>query len=454
MRISYKENKLFVILIFTSFVIVVGYLFVSKYRVAFNSNVDHVTDDYGTIEKLFDYIELYSLLDKVKFVQPIYGIDLPSKHNPKEPYIERSKTIEKYLKQNFKLNNYSILDVGMGSGFMSHYFQGRGAHVNGIDTEEKYVRISNLLAKINGLPETYKLGKLDYEYTKKIGYEDDVIFLLGPLRHVNNDYGLEVAQNIVKELIEKSPIIVVEVIDKQEKVPFQWKKNLPENVTDFFKKCDNCDTTKIGSFTNHITKSCRPLYLLTRNRITVNGEPYKIDSIASETLQGPNIKIKYRYYESGNFLVKENIKPTGTYWSSHDRYNTLKSLDFVFLPKLIDYEIAHKRDLVVMEKVVGEPIKNVIKDLNGKTDFKLVKAFINLLRDLKENKLVYKNMTIDDLIVNSGKLYLRDVDKIIVSNGSNKKDFERVLKILYQLNYRVSLDDVSPSENYNLEVLY
>lgn len=214
-------------------------------------------------------LKISELRQKVEAYQPLYKID----KNAKRDSIDRAWAIFNDLKlvtnqSDNKAANLSLIDIGSSLGYFTLFFADRDFKTKGIESNYNNYSLSKLVAaknKINNV--CFSWDTFDANYVAKMSSRYDVGLALSVLHHINNIHGLEYTQNLINELAKKVSILYLELATKQEPVEFEWQQSLPENIEDFFAKCDGCDIKLLGEFSNHLSATKRPIYRIIKKKL-------------------------------------------------------------------------------------------------------------------------------------------------------------------------------------------
>jgi O-antigen chain-terminating bifunctional methyltransferase/kinase len=219
---------------------------------------------------------LRTLLKGVEFYQPIYGLEDVFTEEPCRPNTkERAEGIKKALGD---VNGKHILDVGSSLGYMDFFLADHGAITEGWDFKAENVVICDLIKDIivPQAPITFKHLDFNPNTVETIANgQFDVILLLSVLHHITAAAGIEVVQNMLKSLIEKSPTLIVELASSREYASEEnrtnsllstatWLDKLPENDMDFFSAMGNVKIEVIGEHVTHVSTVLRKTYIITR----------------------------------------------------------------------------------------------------------------------------------------------------------------------------------------------
>ncbi|MHC5719169.1 MAG: class I SAM-dependent methyltransferase, partial [Nostoc sp.] len=221
-------------------------------------------------------IKLSHLLKKIEYYQPLYKIPSLLKNSvPQRTCEDRCQAIENtLLTLGNNLTGIKILDVGSSLGYNSFFFAERKAHVLGIDNNIENVLASRLISEINGINIDFKVAEFDLDYSNLIQKSEyDVVFLLSVIHHIIYSKGLEYTKEMMEILLDKVPVIIVELAVKDEEnedKDLYWREALPNDSLSIFENCQDIHINLIGYFSTHFSSVKRPLYAISKKIIKVN----------------------------------------------------------------------------------------------------------------------------------------------------------------------------------------
>lgn len=217
--------------------------------------------------KLFIVInKLYALLllQKTQYYQPLYHFSIIKKKQPERICIDRADAIYREIHTHYP--RARILDIGCNFGYFSYYFADRGFEVTGIDYSLKNIRICHLLNQIHGKNICFSTANFSEPFVDALKpNEYQFAFLFSVMHHLIYSNSLSYAQDLIAHLLEKIPVLFIELALKTEPTSSPWKSALPEDERLLFAKCKDITIKKIGSFaTSKGMIGQRPLYKVSR----------------------------------------------------------------------------------------------------------------------------------------------------------------------------------------------
>jgi O-antigen chain-terminating methyltransferase len=306
---------------------------------------------------------LRELAKRVEPYQPTYGItgvfDVAAR-----PSKDRAVAIERFLG---RLRGKRILDIGSSLGYMDFFLADRGAHTEGWDFRAENVEVARQVGAINGIPAKFRTKPLDQDTVQTVhGGDFDVVLLLSVLHHIIHFQGLETAKQLVAQLLDRVPVLIVELAEKGEDAALFWDEAQPEDPREVLALvADVADVHLLGRFPTHLSGQDRGLYAVVRRQsVAVNGRDYAYDSVTREAYEGsPMAERNYRrrYYFGPDYIIKEYL------------YSDLKQQEFrqaineisLAVNVLAPAKVWHIGEVVDFEFGVHE-VRTVLKRIPGK----------------------------------------------------------------------------------------
>lgn len=252
---------------------------------------------------------LRTLVSRVEPYQPLYGIggiiDQPARTSA-----DRARAIESAMSG---VRGKRILDVGASFGYMSYYFADRAAVVTGWEANPQNTEVARQVGAVNGLRATFLTKELNLENARTIEPGSfDCAFVLAVFHHIIHFQGLEAAQQIMAELIDRIPVVFLELAARGEDADLFWDAAQPEDpltLLDLVR--DRVQIDCLGVFDTHLSDRQRPLYRVSRPKVVeVDGHDYAYDTASSEAYHnspiadGPWRRV---YYHSATHVIKEYV---------------------------------------------------------------------------------------------------------------------------------------------------
>lgn len=419
-----------------------------------------------------DSKELLDLLPKVEIYQPLYNVSIPkeSKVNLDIKRLESSKnradTVLQYLKNNSKGKSLNILDIGSSIGYMDLYFGESGHKTYGIDTNDNNVKISRLLAKFNQLDNVkFDVKEFNKEFVNEIDYSYDVAFIFSVLHHVIKERGLEYTQDLMVSLLDKTPLIFVELALAQEDVAFPWKESLPEDHLAVFAKCKDCQIELLGYFDTHLSDVKRPLYAVKKKSMLINGKVYGYDKLSFTSYNHNSKSIDgrtRRYYTSDDYIIKEVVAKylpikyeCGNVVSFYRNNKDL--IENLSIAKLYDWQQNGERIRFVFEKIKGDNLADIINVIDDKQKRNIVYKVINIISYIEKSGLYYNDLRpwnfIVDLMPNS-EVDVKIIDFDMSMPVAVESSLESLLWLMQQLNKgEVEVIDFAKNDMKKVDIL-
>jgi SAM-dependent methyltransferase len=408
---------------------------------------------------------LIELLNSVEFYQPLYNINFGEKtkiQSPKreETTIERSNLIYNYLKKDIKNSKVTVLDIGSSLGYVSMFLADRGADVVGIDSNAQNVEVANLVANINKLKNVkFQNSIFDLEYVDSLNRQYDVAILFSVIHHIINAHGLEYAQKLMCNLLNKVPMIFVELAISEEDVPFKWKESLPKDPLKVFEPCD-CSIEKLSEYDTHLSNVKRPLYLIKKKQIAINKKRYNYSKlrISSYAHDDPNrvIQNNSRFYQGDEYFIKEvhlqdTNKAIQSLTSLSFYFNNAKVINNLNIPKLLDFYCDKNSCFFLYENIKnGINVAENLKKWTNEEKKEIIKQLSNIITTLEDNNIYPKDIRPWNTMVqkskdNKLKVYLIDFDEFY-NPFEKPKMLIDILWMMYELTFE-KVDDIGRSKD-------
>lgn len=407
--------------------------YITKQLESIQGKLAEIQGDVGNHDTRLDHLK--RILAEVEHYQPAYHVSGVI-DNPARDSLDRCRAIESYLG---KVPGTYLLDIGASLGYVCYYFTDRGAVCEGWEYNPKNTEAARLIGEINGIATAVKTKSLDDETVKTIQPGDfDVVTILNVFHHTIHYNGLEYTQKLVKELIERVPVMIVELAKKGEDPKLFWDKAQPKDELAIFDLVkDKVNITKIGDFSNHLSDKFRPLYAVTSKEKTVaiNGRTYQYDKKSNEAYSKSIVaysKLKRHYYFALNYIIKEYE------FTKYDDNENLKQIvseistllqvkDIHNMPKLIDFELTTRGARVVVERIEGDLLVDRLMLTNNPRI--IAKEVLKSLSDLEKQGLYHNDVRSWNIIYTDKKVSL--IDYGFVSHKNSDNDLNALLWVLY-----------------------
>ena len=306
---------------------------------------------------------ILELLSKTVYYQPLHGYVHLNNMQPQRPCTDRADVIHQALST---MGPTRLLDVGCSFGYFSYFLAMRGYIVDAIDFDQNCIEICNFLVQFN--PENipyFANAAFDIDYIKQIPQEKyDVALLLSVLHHVTSEQGVPYVQDMMQSLLDRVPVLIVELALREEDVPFPWKDRLPFNDLDIFAKCENISIIKLGCFSTHLSTIKRPLYMVCKNTVTINERSYEI--LKRRFIAHEDAHHYFRvFYEAKDAFIKNYRLQHNQISLNESKAEMLNEISVYkelpannLFPSLIDYTCDDVSIKLVLSKLPGATLKH------------------------------------------------------------------------------------------------
>lgn len=371
---------------------------------------------------------LNMLLDKVEHYQPLYGlggiIQSPARSESKS----RAEAIASVLQP---LAGKRILDIGSSLGYFCFYLSDRGVITEGWESNEDNCQVSRIVQEINGLDAKFKVKELNEETIDSIPHnQHDAILVLSVFHHIIRFQGLAQTKMLVKKLMDRSPIMIVELARKGEDPKLPWDKSQPQNELEIFDLVkEDVTIHKIGDFPNHLSKKTRPLYVIQKKKsIAVGGKTYAYKQVSGEAYSGSGASplVFRRYYFGDKVVVKEYQFDKAS--REQNEPQILREISVLAdprnkgvykFPKLLSYGIdtlGHAR--IAIEKDKGKLLSDITEVFDTDSTIRILVDLSRTLADLEQRNLYHNDIRSWNIIINNSSAVLIDYG-LADSNDNN-----------------------------------
>lgn len=406
--------------------------------------------------------ELAQKLRHVENYQPVYGlrdlVDTPARGSE-----DRCGVI---LDKLGDVSGMKILDIGSSLGYISFFLADRGAIVQGWEASPQNAEVARLIGRINGVPVDFLTRELNKEAANQLKPDCfDAVIVLSVFHHIIRFQGLEATQQMVRTLLEKIPVMIVELARKGEDPKLPWDKSQPEDELEIFAGLD-VKITKIGSFGNHLSSKERPLYMVESKKVvTVNKKPYLYQTTTHAAYKNSpvrRIRSSHRqYYFSDQYIVKEyglsehdekifNIPEANTEIATLTALSKMKKSGQLKqdYPEVIDAEVTEKLSRIVIKRNRGELLSDAAKakpDEVGTVVTAVLKDVLSQLAELRTLNLFHNDVRAWNIIYNADKKSALLID---YGNASVVTEHNDVQQLLWALaGYLTDSSEIGESRN-------
>ena len=402
--------------------------------------------------------DLKQYLKEVEAYQPTYGltglIDKPQRDSK-----DRCEVIRAYLGNPARLK---LLDIGSSLGYIPFYFADRGASTEGWEYNPKNVEVARLIGQLNGVETSFKTKEFDLDTVDAMQENEfDAVTILSVMHHVTFYKGLDYSKKLMKALLEKCPVVIVELAKKGEDKKLEWDASQPKDELAIFDLVkDEVNIKKIGEFSNHLSKNKRPLYVVERKKtLRVNDKNYAYLEKSNEAYSNSPIAgadMRRFYYFGEGFVAKEyqfGKKVGQNKKQIIAELNTLLNTENVpSLPELLDYELSDKGARVLIKKVKGQ----LLDELVGRTDNlpadKIMKDVLSALSELEQEGLHHNDVRSWNILYDGQIATL--IDYGFVSHKQKDDDLVALLWVVNAIttgereSYDIAKTKLPPRENF------
>lgn len=357
------------------------------------------------LNKLFYYLYLKG----AEFYQPLYNVNLNDR-KPQRPCIDRADAVFQSMQELGQGGH--ILDIGCSLGYFSHYFFDRGFAVDGIDMHKDNIAICNLVKKINGSQIHFFEAALSEQFVNELENNTyDVTFLFSVLHHVVLYHGLDYTQKLVAKLLEKVPVLFIELATCHEETTYSWQSLLPKNELDYFAHCNNITIKKIGDFSTHLSSVRRPLYRIENNALDLCGKNRLVKSRKYTAYSGAEY-FGRQYFDCGDVFIKKYLLANckdNFQQIKHEIANYNRISHNPFFPRLLSYQENDKYIAIELSKLPGENLYDLMLKKAEIPELSILEHVIQSVEFLFQQGLYHNDIRLWNIMFDGEKPYLMDL---------------------------------------------
>lgn len=333
---------------------------------ALGAQVQELNEDVAQHDDRLDVVR--KLAAQVEPYQPIYGLE-GIINNPSRNSIDRARAIEIAIEP---VRGRRILDIGSSLGFMSFYLADRGAFLEGWESNAANVEVAKAIARVNGLRVCFRATEMNLQTVQGIPPgRFDVILVLSVLHHIIHSQGLDAAQTIVAELLQRVPFLVCELASQGENTSLTWDRSQPQDPMAVLGKIPaGSHVRRLGEFSTHLSDRDRPLVLVQAPKfVRVGAHTYSYDSVTNDAYTGSMVSftgVQRRYFTAARHIIKEYRFPD----LRHENYSQMAQELYVYSQatsgsgihhgaRIEDVEISSQHARLVLSRIRGQLLDEV-----------------------------------------------------------------------------------------------
>ncbi|MEL7155724.1 MAG: methyltransferase domain-containing protein [Actinomycetota bacterium] len=361
--------------------------------------------------------------EAVEARRPVYGVALPA--GPEAAHwLNRCRTVQHYLEP---VADLRLLDVGASAGFVAAYFEGRGATVEGWEPDPAQAELARTAGAVSGLGGTIRTQDLTAETVDVIaaGSFDAVLVLGTGAGAWSARCGPDADLVLARAVTAATQVIVETTADESRELPlFARLADIEGGV----------EIDRLGRLADG--EGASTLWALRRRRDTVrvNGTDYPFTTRRSEAYDGspmPQHGAGRRYYFDEGHVIKE-YRLDGDHQGVNrsqilTEINVLSQLDgMTAVPELIDYELVPEQARIVMRRVPGHLLAEVLEPRLAPTEVvRIAGDVLRALVALERHGLSHNDVRSWNVIFDGRTATL--IDYGLVSNLAAEVDVQALL---------------------------
>jgi 2-polyprenyl-3-methyl-5-hydroxy-6-metoxy-1,4-benzoquinol methylase/tRNA A-37 threonylcarbamoyl transferase component Bud32 len=382
-------------------------------------SIDLLTRDMS--QKIDKLVSHDSRIDKLKAsyaavepYQPIYNVRDVGE-DPRRSSDDRAEKIYEFFDNNVK--NLRTLDIGCSLGYISFYLADRGAIAEGWDYNAKNIEVCRYAYEVTGIPVTFYVKEFNLDAVEAIqpGQYDSVI-ILSLLHHITALYGVEYTQKMLKALLDRIPVMIVELALKGEDTKLSWDKALPKHELDIFGDLKGYTVTKLGTYSTHLSGKKRPLYAIRKSSLVIRNRHYQVEEIQFKPFKYAPRTANYQrvYYSSKKAFIKQYAY---TEQAEDNKRQIFNEINFYMqnqdtlpkgIPKLIDFDVRINQAELVFERIDGTLLGENNAGKTPHNNEKIARDVIDVLAYLETKGLHHNDIRSWNIMTTDKNTYLID----------------------------------------------
>lgn len=401
------------------------------------------------------HIYYYFYVHHVEYYQPLYSFQLFRTKVPQRPCVDRAEHVYDALKH-FG-NGGRILDVGCSLGYFSHYFAERHYRVTGIDSNPYNIAICKRIKKINRASIQFSVAEFSIDFLESMREgQYDVAFIFSVLHHILHDKGLAYTEKLLDTLLNKIPILFVELAIKEEATQFPWCRDLPDDALSLFAQCKNITVTHLGYSPTHLSSVARPLYMVQKKTMIINKTTYPLLSQKFNAYQGSPVQGRH-FYDCDTLFIKryytqENEEAALQIENEICIYQKLPKNEF--FPTLISTNQESYFTDIHLTKLPGTNLNDLLIKQQIVPPMIVFNALIEGLNFLYQQGFYHNDVRLWNMLWTGEKLFLFDLGLAdVIEHENTNFALLWVIKQLHNFHcYAFQYPIPPPADNYNQSI--
>ena len=318
---------------------------------------------------------LNALLGQIGWPQPLYHLTTGPGVAPlaARAYLDRALAVEAALGGN--VANLKVLEAECGLGFNAFHLAARGASVTGLERHPLRVEACRVIGRLNGLRARFLTGAVDPDVGAVGGrapFDFDAVLL--PYEALADDPGGGLA--LARRLLERVPLVVAE--------------GGPGPET-FSGAGNGLRVRPLGRFAANPAGEARPLFAVWAGEVRVNRRTYPVESVGLKAYRESPVGGGRSYYFAGDHFVKKYRFGEGRGLPGSSREQIVSEVATLLdlrgrvegVPRLVDFEVDGPSATVVLERVEGELLSDLLPGLSEADHPPIVRSLVAALAGLE-----------------------------------------------------------------------
>lgn len=356
---------------------------------------------FRMMEVIYITCRLFILLKKIDHSQPLYYFPVLKNRKWHRPCVDRADTLYQVIRPWGQGGR--IVDIGCHLGYFSHFFADRGFVVSGVDDHSAHISVCKLLSRMSQKKTQFRRQFFSLEWIQRICADDyDIGFLFEKLDEVLLEKGVSVASSLLEALLEKIPILCVELTLSDEK---------PAQLIAGLAKRTDLSIEKMGLFPSQRSVYWRQLFLIKKNTLFLCDAAQTIHEWKFTAYVGAGYYGRH-YYDVGHGFVKKYFFPQKNN-KKHQVLEEIKNYNRLsenhFFPKLLSYHMQKNSIEMLFTKLPGKNVQEQLVKGDWLAKDEIIMDVIQGLKFLFECGLFHNDIRLWNMIHDGRRTYLFDL---------------------------------------------
>jgi tRNA A-37 threonylcarbamoyl transferase component Bud32 len=379
--------------------------------------------------------------------QPFFGMDIQNEIGRRAILDRNVSLVSDVLASYGSPAHTRILDVGSNCGYVTMRLATIYPHVIGIEGDYDCYALASALALQSNSSACFKNADfLDYAMHPDGDLSSaDAVLLFNVVHQIIFIYGLKFAKMFMKRVCSQVDYVFAELAVREDYKDHPKASLLPTDPGELFEYCHNVEIQLIPS-------GVRPMYIIKKTRYIVGQTILNYPKVSLGN--NPDRTISRKFLSTTDQFAK--IYRLGNGQKEAFFYNEVSALHKIYSldigPKILDWCIDDSSACVVMEKIYGEKLFDIISRPNSLSGRRaIVRGIMGVVSALTENGLYQNDMSPHNFIVDSHGVW-RLLDFELATDSATNDPYAMILWIINDL-YKARHESYDLGVHLNLRVI-